>query len=424
MKVEIISVGTELLLGNIVNTNAAFLAKQCAALGLFCYYQTTVGDNRERLLDAIQTAFSRSDIILMTGGLGPTKDDLTKETVAAFLGRSMYKDEASACWIKDYFAKKGKEIAENNWKQAMMPEGAIVIRNENGTAPGVIVEEGEKCIILLPGPPIELEPMFMDSIYSYLQNKSECVLVSQTVKICGIGESTVESMITDLIDAQENPTIAPYAKTGEVHLRVTASAEDERHAQKLLKPVVKQLKERFKEHIYTTDENVSLEQSVVDLLVANSLTISTVESCTGGLLAGRLINVAGVSEVFKKGLITYSNKAKRKMIGVKKSLLEKYGAVSEQVAIDMAKGAAVVTKADVTVSVTGIAGPDGGSEEKPVGTVFIACSVKGDVTVRKYHFTGSREKIRRESVSAAIVLLRECVLHYISAVTFGKRVDK
>lgn len=421
MNVEIISVGTELLLGNIVNTNAAFLSKECAALGLNCFYQTTVGDNEARLADAIKNALVRADLLLLTGGLGPTKDDLTKETVAKVLGRSMYMDEPSKKWIQEYFDKKGKTPTENNWKQAMMPEGAIVIRNDNGTAPGVIVEDGQKCIILMPGPPIELKPMFLHSIRPYLMNKSNTILVSQTVKICGMGESSVETMIDDLIANQSNPTIAPYAKLGEVHLRVTASAEDEKKAAKLLKPVIKELKDRFQQHVYTTDEDTTLEQAVVDLLVSHNLTIATAESCTGGLVAGRLINVPGVSSVFKKGLITYSNKAKRKMIGIKKSLLEEYGAVSEQVASDMAKGTAMVTKADVTVSVTGIAGPDGGSEEKPVGTVYIGCYVKGSITVRKYHFTGSREKIRNESVAAAIVLLRECVLDYISEVTFGKK---
>lgn len=421
MKVEIISVGTEILLGNIVNTNAAYLAEQSAALGLSCYYQTVVGDNEGRLTETLQTALGRADVVIMTGGLGPTKDDLTKEVAAKVCGRELVLDMASKDAIAAYFAKKGEKPADNNWKQAMIPTGALVLENHNGTAPGVIMEENGKIVVLLPGPPSEMKPMFEESVKPYLMNKTECVLVSQTVKIAGISESRVAEMIEDLYDSQSNPTIAPYAKTGEVHLRVTASAEDEKKARKLLKPVVKELKSRFAQSIYSTETDMTLEQSVVDLLVANKLTISTVESCTGGLVAGRLINVPGVSEVFKQGHITYSNKAKRKIIGVKRGTLEKYGAVSSQVATEMAKGAALFTKADVTVSVTGIAGPDGGTAEKPVGLVYIACHVKGATTVREYHFSGNRAKIREATVANALILLRECVLEYIGEVTFGKK---
>ncbi len=420
--VEIIAVGTELLLGNIVNTNAAFLAEECASMGLFCYYQSVVGDNEQRLLDTVKTAMSRSDIILLSGGLGPTQDDLTKEVCAKACGLELSMDEHSKKMIANYFKKRHLEApTDNNWKQAMIPQGAIVLDNANGTAPGIIIETENNTLVLMPGPPNEIIPMFQKQVKPYLMKKSDVVLVSQTVKICGIGESKAETMIADLLEKQSNPTIAPYAKTGEVHLRVTASAQDEKEAKKLLKPVVKELKERFGIHVYTTDSEVTLEQAVVDLLVSNDLTISTAESCTGGLLAGRLINVPGVSEVFKRGLITYSNKAKRKMIEVRKSTLEKYGAVSKEVAMEMAKGTAALTKADVTVAITGLAGPDGGSEEKPVGLVYIACNVKGNITVKECRFSGSRSKIRDTSVAYALNLLRECVLSYMSEVTFGKK---
>lgn len=418
--VELISVGTEILLGNIVNTNAAYLAEQCATLGLSNYYQVTVGDNEERLTDTIRTAYDRSDIVILSGGLGPTQDDLTKETVAKVLNKKLVLDEHSKELIQEFFDKKGIQPTDNNWKQAMVPEGAVVLDNANGTAPGIIVEEGNKCVIMLPGPPNELIPMFEDSVRPYLNEKEQGIIYSKTVKICGVGESKVESEIIDLLEKQVNPTIAPYAKNGEVHLRVTAKAVDEKNAKKLLKPVVKELKSRFGTNVYTTDPEVSLEQAVVDLLLANDLTVSTVESCTGGLLAARLINVAGVSEVFKLGHITYSNKAKRKILGVKRSDLEKYGAVSEKVANDMAKGAATFTKADVVVSVTGIAGPDGGTTQKPVGLVYIGCYVKGKITVKEYHFSGNRSKIRESAVSAALTLMRKCVLEYYSEITFGK----
>ncbi len=419
MVVEIISVGTEILLGNIVNTNAAYLSEKCAGLGFSCYYQDVVGDNEERLCETIRTALSRADILLLSGGLGPTQDDLTKETAAKVLGKSLKLHEESKAAIREFFEKRGIEPTDNNWKQAMVPEGCIVLANPNGTAPGIIMEDNGKHVVLMPGPPNEMIPMFEASVMPYLSKLQSCVIFSQTVKICGVGESKAETMVRDLIDSQSNPTIATYAKTGEVHLRVTARAEDEKAARKLVKPVVKELKGRFGSHVYTTDDEVTLEKSVVDLLLANSLTISTVESCTGGLLAARLINVPGVSEVFKSGYITYSNKAKRRLLGIKKNTLLKYGAVSEEIASQMAKGAAMVSKADVVVSITGIAGPDGGSQEKPVGLVYIGCNVCGRMKVKKCHFSGDRSKVRENTVSSALSLMRECILEYYSEVTFG-----
>ncbi len=421
MIVELISVGTEILLGNIVNTNAAYLSEKCAGLGLSCYYQDVVGDNEERLFETIKTALSRADILLLSGGLGPTQDDLTKEVAAKAFGRKLYLHEESKASIQKFFEKRGLEITDNNWKQAMMPEDCIVVDNPNGTAPGVIMEQDGKHVILMPGPPNEMISMFEKSIMPYLSKLQSCVIFSQTVKVCGVGESKAETMVQDLIDEQSNPTIATYAKTGEVHLRVTARAEDEKAARKLVKPIIKELKGRFGNHVYTTDDEVTLEKAVVDLLLANKLTVSTVESCTGGLVAARLINVPGVSEVFKSGYITYSNKAKRRLLGIKKSTLLKHGAVSEEIAREMAKGAALVSKSDVTVSITGIAGPDGGSEEKPVGLVYIGCNVCGRTTVKECHFSGNRTKIRENTVSSALSLMRECILQYYSEVTFGNK---
>lgn len=421
MVVELISVGTEILLGNIVNTNAAFLAEKCAGLGLSCYYQDVVGDNEERLSETIRLALSRADILLLSGGLGPTQDDLTKEVAAKVMGKPLYLHEESKTAIQQYFERKGMEITDNNWKQAMVPEGCIVVDNPNGTAPGIIMAQEGKHVILMPGPPNEMIPMFETSIMPYLSELQSCVIYSQTVKICGIGESKAETMVADLIEQQTNPTIATYAKTGEVHLRVTARAEDEKAAKKLVKPMVKELKGRFGNNIYTTDSEVTLEKSVVDLLQANGLTACTVESCTGGMLAARLINVPGVSEVFKSGYITYSNKSKRSLLGIKKNILLKHGAVSDKIAREMAKGATMLAKTDVSVSTTGIAGPDGGSEEKPVGLVYIACNVRGTIEVRECHFSGNRTKIRESTVSAALSLMRECILKYYSEVTFGNK---
>ena len=421
MVVELISVGTEILLGNIVNTNAAYLAEKCAALGLSCYHQSVVGDNEERLTEAVEVACKRADVVILSGGLGPTQDDLTKEVVAKVFHKDLFMDKHSKERIERYFKSKKTEMTENNWKQAMMPEGAIIIDNENGTAPGLIIEENGTHIILLPGPPNELIPMFENSIRDYLNHMEPGIIYSQIVKICGISESKVETIVADLMEEQSNPTLAPYAKMGEIHLRVTAKAENEKEAKKLVKPLVKELKVRFGENVYSTEENTTLEKAVVDLLLANKLTVATVESCTGGLLAARLINVPGVSEVFKSGHITYSNKAKRKVLGVKKSTLEKNGAVSENVAKEMAKGASIVSKADVTVSVTGIAGPDGGTQEKPVGLVYIGCNVCGKTTVQENHFSGTRAQIRENTVAAALILMRKCILEYYSQITFGDK---
>lgn len=419
MTVEIIAVGTEILLGNIVNTNAAYLAEKCATLGLSCYHQDVVGDNEERLSETLKLALSRSDIVLLSGGLGPTQDDLTKEVAAKVCGKELYLHEPSKEAIRQFFAERKLEITENNWKQAMVPEGCIVVENPGGTAPGIIMAENGKHVVLMPGPPGELIPMFERSIMPYLAGLTNGVIYSQTVKICGVGESKAESMIEDLVDAQQNPTIATYAKTGEVHLRVTSTATDEKEAKKLVKPVVKELKGRFGNHVYTTDNDVTLEKAVVDLLAANKLTACTVESCTGGMLSARLINVPGVSEVFKSGYVTYSNKSKRRLLGIKKNLLMKHGAVSEQIAREMAKTAAALARTDVSVSTTGIAGPDGGTPEKPVGLVYIGCNVCGRITVKECHFHGSREKIRESTVAAALSLMRECILQYYSEVTFG-----
>lgn len=419
MTVEIIAVGTEILLGNIVNTNAAYLAEKCAGLGLSCYHQDVVGDNEERLSETIRLALTRADIILLSGGLGPTQDDLTKEVAAKVMGKELYLHEPSREAIRQFFAERNLEITENNWKQAMVPEGCIVVENPGGTAPGIIMAENGKHVVLMPGPPGELIPMFEKSIMPYLAGLTSGVIYSQTVKICGVGESKAESMVEDLVDAQSNPTIATYAKIGEVHLRVTATAPDEKEAKKLVKPVVKELKGRFGNHVYTTDSEVTLEKAVVDLLVANKLTACTVESCTGGKLSARLINVPGVSEVFKSGYVTYSNKSKRRLLGIKKNILLKHGAVSEQIAREMAKTAASLARTDVSVSTTGIAGPDGGTPEKPVGLVYIGCNVCGRITVKECHFHGSREKIRESTVSAALSLMRECILQYYSEVTFG-----
>ena len=408
MIIEFISVGTEILLGSITNTNARYLAEECAVLGLTNYFQVTVGDNEGRLSDAVRTALERSDIVLLSGGLGPTEDDITRETVAKVLGREMKEVPEIHEQIQAYFERMGaKRPSDNNWRQAMVIEGAEIVENHNGTAPGMIIPvEGKKLIILMPGPPEELKMMFEESIAPYLAGLNHQVICSKTVKICGMGESRVADAVSDLIDAQTNPTIATYAKGGEVHLRITASGSDSKAARKSIKPIVKELKHRFGEKVYTTRESETLEQHVVGLLKRRKMTVATAESCTGGLIASTIVNVPGASEVFNEGYITYSNEAKQKILGVKKKTLKKDGAVSENCAAEMAKGAAKAAGARAAISVTGIAGPDGGTPEKPVGLVYVGVASTSGCEAQELHLRGERDWIRELTCVNALNALR------------------
>ena len=411
MIVELISVGTEILLGNIVNTNASYLAERCASLGLDLYYQTVVGDNEERMTRTLEQALSRSDVVIMTGGLGPTKDDLTKEVAAKVFGMPLEEDDHTRQRIESYFARnQHKVITENNWKQAMVPEGAKVIDNHNGTAPGLILEKEGKTIILMPGPPNEMKPMFERDIAPYLNSLEPEIIFSEMVKISGRGESRVETEILDLLENQSNPTIAPYAKTGEVHLRITAKAKDEEQARRLIVPIIEELRRRFGNYIYTVDENVTLAASLIALLGEKNLTITTAESCTGGLLSGALVSVSGVSNVFREGFVTYANQAKEKYLGVKNETLRQFGAVSKQTAGEMAAGAAKAAGADTSIAITGIAGPGGGTAEKEVGLVYIGVYVKGKTRVEEYHLKGNRQKVRDYAVVNGLNLLRMMIL--------------
>lgn len=421
MKAEIICVGTEILMGNIVNTNAAYVSRGLAGLGISCYYQTVVGDNDGRLEEVFKEAAKRADIVILSGGLGPTEDDLTKETVSRALGMKLVLDDKAWKQIQKFFEKRNLKLTDNNKKQAFVPEGAKILYNKNGTAPGIIAEGENVTAILLPGPPGELIPMWDTQVVPYLRSISGEAFYSETVKICGAGESIVETDLKDLIDKQTNPTIATYAKTGEVHVRVTAKAESEKEAHKLVKPVVKEIKKRFGSKIFTTDESVTLEAAVMQLLNENKLTLATAESLTGGMATSRLINVPGASDVIKMGFITYSNKSKRKYLGVKRSTLDKFGAVSEQCAKEMVKGCASAAKADAAISLTGIAGPDGGSDEKPVGLTYIGVSVLGKIKVKKYLFSGEREKVRESATASALTLLRQCLLECLTERTFATK---
>ena len=419
MITELVAVGTEILLGNIVNTNSAYLSEQCALLGLSVYYQTVVGDNPDRMKSVIKTALDRSDVVILTGGLGPTEDDLTKEVTAELMGFELVEDARWREILEQYlvtYQKNNPErrITSNNYKQAMIPRGSIVLDNHNGTAPGLIMEKNGKTAILLPGPPNEMKPMFQESVFPYLRSKQPEIIYSQMVKICGIGESQVADEIKDMIEAQSNPTIAPYAKVGEVHLRITAKSQSEKECKKLIKPVVRELQNRFGKNIFATEESKTLEEAVVDMLKDQNLTLSLAESCTGGMVASRIVNVPGSSDVFTHGYVTYSNRAKRKCLGVKKTTLKTEGAVSEKCAKEMAKGGCFFSKTDICLSVTGLAGPDGGTEKTPVGTVFMACCFNEKVITHEYHFTGNRSKIREQAAAHALALLRECIMEGVN----------
>lgn len=403
MRAEIISIGTELLLGDIVNSNAQFLGQELAALGIEMYYQQVVGDNEERILHAFKEAYNRCDIIITTGGLGPTDDDLTKEMAAKYFNKRLFEDKESLENLQEYFKFRKRKMTTNNLKQALIPEGATAIKNNNGTAPGVIIEENNKIMIILPGPPKEMKPMFEEDIKPYLKSKSDSVIISKMIKILGIGESAVAETVKDLMESQSNPTIAPYAKEIGVILRITAKAENEAAALKLIEPLEIEIKNRLGENVYAT-EDISIEDVVAKLLIENKYTVSTAESCTGGMIASTLINYPGISEVFMEGAVTYSNEAKHKRLGVKNETLEKYGAVSEETAREMAIGIAKKANTDVSIVTTGIAGPGGGTEEKPVGLVYIGVYVKGKVKVEKHIFKGNRSKVRNQATITALDL--------------------
>ncbi|MBR6652112.1 MAG: competence/damage-inducible protein A, partial [Anaerotignum sp.] len=321
MRAEIMAVGTELLLGDILNTNAQFLAQELANLGIEVYYQTVVGDNPQRLKDTIYHAFSRADLIITTGGLGPTEDDLTKETAAEYFGVDLVLDEKALARIQAFFDRIGRPMTENNVKQAMVPAtNGIVLYNDNGSAPGIIIEKDGKTIVMLPGPPKETIPMFLNQVKPYLAQKQEYTFISRILRVANVGESAMAAQVQDIMDAQTNPTIAPYAKDGEAILRITAKAKDEAEANAMIDPVAARLKERLGDAVYAEGET-DMQTVVAEMLIEKKLTVAVAESCTGGMIASRLIEYPGISEVLLEGCVTYSNDAKMRRLGVKAETL-------------------------------------------------------------------------------------------------------
>ncbi len=409
MTAEILAVGTELLMGQIANTDAQYISQRLAELGIFVYFHSVVGDNPARLEETLKRALDRSDIVITTGGLGPTKDDLTKEVIARTMNRKLVLNDDVLNKVRDFFMRKHRVMPKNNEKQAYLPDNSVMIPNSNGTAPGCIIEDEEKAVIMLPGPPKEMQPMFNDTVFPYLKQKTGLVLVSKMLKIFGIGESDMESRLMDLIDKQDNPTIAPYVSQGEITVRVTARCASKEEASQLLNPVVNEIKERLGSLVYA-EEGETLEQVVFNLLKGKGLIISTAESCTGGLLAGRITSLPGASKIFEQGYVTYANKVKINELGVKEETINKYGAVSCETALEMLEGLRKKTSAQVCVSISGIAGPDGGTPEKPVGLVYIGVSVLDRVLCKSFELMGDRERVRNDACMRALDMIRRVLL--------------
>ena len=381
MKTAILSVGTEILFGQIVNTNTVYLSQQMNMLGFDVMYHYTVGDNPKRVEEMIDLAFQDCDLILTTGGLGPTQDDLTKEVACKALDDTLVMMDDVLEESTKYFKTLGREMTEKNKKQAIMPSRATVFHNDAGTAPGFALEKDGKYIICMPGPPREMKRMFQKSVVPFLQSMIDGALYYRQIRFFGIGESMLETQLLDLIDNQTDPTLATYAKEGECSLRIASKRATEEEAEHAVDEMLEKVKERGGHYIYSCDDE-ELAQVVADRLMEQGLTLSSAESCTGGMFASTMTDIPGISQCFDRGLVTYSNQAKMEELGVSAGTLEKFGAVSEETALEMVEGLKRVSGSDVCISVTGIAGPGGGSEEKPVGLVYIGFSY-GDKKICK-----------------------------------------
>ncbi|NLN96971.1 MAG: competence/damage-inducible protein A [Eubacteriaceae bacterium] len=408
MKAEIITIGTELLTGDTINTNSHFLTKDLSIRGVSVYYHTTIGDNYERGRAVLKAALQRSDLIIFTGGLGPTQDDMTKEMVADTLNLELLKVQKIEKQLIDYFKKRNYPITENNFKQAYVPEGAETLPNDNGTAPGIYIhleETGQK-IFLLPGPPGEMKTMYTRYVTPHLNH--DVAVIPHYYGIIGVGESQVEDRLLDIIEGQTNPTIATYAKNGEVMLRLTAKGKNKNDAEQKLLEYDKIVRERFEGNIFTNRQE-SIETVVSRLLMAKKLRIAVAESCTGGLIASRFTRLPGISKVFDSGIVVYSNQAKRDFLQVKEETLEKYGAVSKETAKEMSENLRQLRDVDIAISTTGIAGPDGGNLEKPVGLVYVGIATAHSTEVSVNVFSGDRLVIQNRSAKKAFQMIYDII---------------
>ncbi len=389
---KIISVGTELLLGDIVDTNSAYLSAGLAEIGINLFHRETVGDNHDRLIDVLREALRTADIVITSGGLGATADDITKECVAEALGLELVLDSHSLDLIRSYYDRAGRQMTDNNIKQAYIPKGAVVFDNDYGTAPVMAVKTERGAVIMLPGPPRELCPMFDLKIKPWLRESfSDCTIVSRTLRLFGIGEAAAEEKVRHLMDSYKNPTVAPYAKTGECILRLTAKGKDEKECNTLIDQLEERVRVEVGEFVYGVDIS-SLEEALSIMLREKRLTVAFAESCTGGLAAKRLVDIPGASKILGMSVVTYSHEAKSKLLGVKEATLEKFGAVSPECATEMAEGLSCLSGADIAVSVTGVAGPDT-DEGKAVGTIIVGIASKlGTRTLTLNLARGKRER--------------------------------
>ncbi|MBR5516173.1 MAG: competence/damage-inducible protein A [Clostridia bacterium] len=407
-RAEILCVGTEILIGDIINTNAAWLSKELSSLGISQYHQAVIGDNSQRLAETVSDTLKNCDLLVITGGLGPTYDDITKETVAKVLNKNLVFDEDVYYDIKDFFRKRERKMTENNRKQAYIIEGAHILKNDMGTAPGLLCETGEKIVVLLPGPPSELMPMWTNYVKPQIQKYCDKIFVSKNVNIVGIGEAAVADVLDEMMKNAVNPTIAPYCKTGETRLRVTASAKTKEEAAAMCDEVIEEIKKtKIGEYIYGIDTD--LAEAVVKELTKRGLKIATAESCTGGLIAKMITDVPGSSAVLEGGMVAYSNSVKYRALNVSSSLLDRHGPYDHKVAVQMAEGICRLMDADVGIGVTGIAGPGGGTREKPVGFVYIAVAYNKKSSVMKYKFgeKQSRDRIRELTAANAFINVLE-----------------
>ncbi|NCB28486.1 MAG: competence/damage-inducible protein A [Clostridia bacterium] len=405
MNAELIAVGTEILLGDIVNTDAQLISQGLSELGINVFYQTVVGDNPDRLRGVIENAKQRADIIITTGGLGPTLDDLTKETLAEVFGKKLALHQPSYNRLVDFFHAIDREMTPNNVKQAWLPEDCTVFTNQWGTAPGCAFEADGKHVLMLPGPPRECNPMWKECAMPYLYPLAGGCIVSHNIRVFGLGESAMEDRLHDMMESMTNPTIAPYAKVSECFARVTAKADTTEEAEALLAPVVDKVCDMLGDDVYGVDVD-SLEQVVGDLLREKGLTLAVAESCTGGLLSKRITDVPGSSAYYKGGVCSYTNEVKVNLLGVEQATLDAYTAVSEQVAGQMARGVARVLGTDIGIGITGIAGPDGGTEEQPVGLVYISIFYAGNTVTKKMQTSLGRDRVRNHAASTALDMIR------------------
>ncbi len=404
MKAEMIAVGTEILLGDIVNTDAQVISMGLNELGIDVYYQTVVGDNPERLKEVLDIARKRSDLIITTGGLGPTLDDLTRETIAEAFGKKLVLHKPTLRRITAFFEQIGREMTQNNVKQAMLPSDCKVLANDWGTAPGCVFEADGVHVMMLPGPPRECTPVFRTAGMAYLARLAGGVIVSHHIRIFGIGESTMEEKLHDLMERSSNPTVAPYAKDGECLVRVTAKADTKEEAEQLLEPVVRQVCDQLGDVVYGVDVP-GLEYAVAKVLTEKKLSLSVAESCTGGLLSKRITDVPGASVFYKGGACTYCNEIKVKVLGVKQETLDRYTAVSSQTAREMAEGIASAYGTDLGIGITGYAGPDGGEDGTPAGTIYIGIYHQGRTQVRCILSPRGRERARWEAANHALDMI-------------------